>query len=100
MLYFSKIKILAIYIIIIFLATCAALNLINNKEIDIVYIALPHNFHFEWINKCIDSKKNIQWAATKNPININFIIVIRFNLYCILNKKLNINNPKREMSIL
>ena len=32
MLYFSKIKILTIYIIIIFLATCAALNLINNKE--------------------------------------------------------------------
>jgi len=31
-LYFSKIKILTIYIIIIFLATCAALNLINNKE--------------------------------------------------------------------
>ena len=32
-------------------------DLIKNKEIDIVYIALPHNFHFEWINKCIDLKK-------------------------------------------
>ena len=32
MLYFSKIKILTIYIIIFFLATCAALNLIDNKE--------------------------------------------------------------------
>ena len=32
MLYFSKIKILIIYLIIFFLATCAAVNLINNKE--------------------------------------------------------------------
>ena len=32
MLYFSKIKILIIYLIIFFLATCAAINLIDNKE--------------------------------------------------------------------
>jgi len=31
-LYFSKIKILIIYLIIFFLATCAAINLIDNKE--------------------------------------------------------------------
>ena len=32
MLYFSKIKILIIYLIIFFLTVCAVLNLVNNKE--------------------------------------------------------------------
>jgi len=34
-------------------------DLISCDEIDIIYIALPHSLHFEWIMKCIDSKKNI-----------------------------------------
>ena len=29
-----------------------------NNEVDIVYIALPHNLHFEWIMNCINEKKN------------------------------------------
>ena len=34
-------------------------DLINCDEIDIIYIALPHSFHFEWIIKAIKSKKKI-----------------------------------------
>ena len=33
--------------------------LINCKDIDIVYIALPNSFHFFWINECIRNNKNI-----------------------------------------
>ena len=58
-------------------------DLIKNKEIDIVYIALPHNFHFEWINKCIDFKKNI---LTEKPATINLSQIE------IINQKLNKNN--------
>ena len=58
-------------------------DLIKNKEIDIVYIALPHNFHFEWINKCIDLKKNI---LSEKPATINLSQIK------IINQKLNKNN--------
>ena len=34
-------------------------EMLLNKKIDIVYIALPHNLHFEWIVKCINNKKNV-----------------------------------------
>ena len=34
-------------------------DLIACDKIDIVYIALPHNFHFEWIMKCIESNKKV-----------------------------------------
>ena len=34
-------------------------KLINNKNIDIVYIALPNSFHDDWILKALDLKKNI-----------------------------------------
>ena len=58
-------------------------DLIKNKEIDIVYIALPHNFHFEWINKCIDLKKNI---LSEKPATINLSQIK------IINQKLTKNN--------
>ena len=58
-------------------------DLIKNKEIDIVYIALPHNFHFDWINKCIDLKKNI---LSEKPATINLSQIK------IINQKLNKNN--------
>ena len=44
-------------------------DLINSSEIDIIYIALPNSYHYEWINKCIDSKKNI---LVEKPITENF----------------------------
>ena len=34
-------------------------DLIKCDDIDIVYIALPNNLHFEWILKCIEKNKNI-----------------------------------------
>tara|TARA_Y100000591_G_scaffold333189_1_gene374463 strand:+ start:265 stop:1293 length:1029 start_codon:yes stop_codon:yes gene_type:complete len=51
-----------------------------NNEVDIVYIALPHNFHFEWIMKCISLKKNI---LTEKPATINYeqMTKINENLY-------------------
>ena len=34
-------------------------EMLLNEKIDIVYIALPNNLHFEWIVKCINNKKNV-----------------------------------------
>jgi len=34
-------------------------KLLENEDIDIVYIALPNAFHFEWILKVIEKNKNI-----------------------------------------
>ena len=34
-------------------------SLLENPEIDTIYIALPNNLHFEAMNKAIDYKKNI-----------------------------------------
>tara|TARA_B100000035_G_scaffold83500_1_gene70093 strand:- start:271 stop:1302 length:1032 start_codon:yes stop_codon:yes gene_type:complete len=43
-------------------------KLLLNDSVDIIYIALPHAFHFEWIIKCINNKKNI---LTEKPATIN-----------------------------
>ena len=32
-------------------------SILNNKNIDIFYIALPNNLHFEWVLKAIEKKK-------------------------------------------
>ena len=34
-------------------------DLIKCEDVDIVYITLPNNLHFQWILKCIEAKKNI-----------------------------------------
>jgi len=34
-------------------------KLLDNDNLDIIYIALPNSFHFEWILKGIEKKKNI-----------------------------------------
>ncbi len=44
-------------------------DLLNCDKIDIIYIALPHSFHFEWVVKCIESNKNI---LVEKPATINF----------------------------
>ena len=54
-------------------------DLINCKEIDIIYIALPHNFHFTWIINCLEQNKNVlveKPATTKleEMQNINRIV--------------------------
>ncbi len=47
-----------------------------NNEVDIVYIALPHNLHFEWIMNCIHEKKNI---LTEKPATINLQEINKIN---------------------
>ena len=44
-------------------------DLIKSSEIDIVYIALPNSYHYEWIDKCIDYRKHI---LVEKPITENF----------------------------
>ncbi len=51
-------------------------DLINCDEIDVIYIALPHSFHFEWIMKCIDSNKNI---LVEKPATINLDEIKKVN---------------------
>ena len=34
-------------------------SILDNKNIDIFYIALPNSLHFEWVLKAIEKKKNI-----------------------------------------
>lgn len=51
-------------------------QLINCEEIDIIYIALPHSFHFEWIMKCIQLNKNI---LVEKPATINFTEIKKVN---------------------
>ena len=43
-------------------------ELIDSKNIDAIYIALPHNFHFEWILKSLKSNKNV---LTEKPATVN-----------------------------
>ena len=34
-------------------------DLLKCKDVDIVYIALPNNLHYEWVDKCIEKNKKI-----------------------------------------
>ena len=43
-------------------------QILLNNEVDIIYVALPNNLHFEWIMQCIDKKKNV---LTEKPATIN-----------------------------
>jgi len=49
--------------------------LLENKEIDIIYIALPTSFHKEWIIRCIDRGKRVlvEKPATMNASEIEEI---------------------------
>jgi len=44
-------------------------ELLNCKDIEIVYIALPNSLHYEWILKCINYKKKI---LVEKPATLNF----------------------------
>jgi len=44
-------------------------DLINCKEIDIIYISLPNSLHYEWILKCLDKDKKI---LVEKPATVNF----------------------------
>jgi len=51
-------------------------DLINCTDIDIVYIALPHCFHYKWIVNCIEAKKNI---LCEKPATINLAEIRKIN---------------------
>ena len=44
-------------------------KLLSCNDVDIVYIALPHSLHYEWIVKCIEKGKKI---LVEKPATINF----------------------------
>ena len=44
-------------------------DLINCKEVDIIYIALPNSLHFHWIKKCIENNKN---TLVEKPATLNY----------------------------
>ena len=44
-------------------------KLLNNKIVDIVYIALPNSLHYEWVRKSLEFKKHI---LVEKPAFINF----------------------------
>ena len=47
-------------------------NLLENSNIDIIYIALPTSFHHEWISKCLEKGKKVlvEKPATMNSSEI------------------------------
>ena len=44
-------------------------SLLECKDLDIIYIALPHSLHYEWVIKSIEKGKNI---LVEKPATINF----------------------------
>ena len=58
-------------------------ELISCEDIDIIYIALPHNLHFKWIIKCIEHNKNI---LVEKPATVDL------NEMKIVNEKLKNSN--------
>jgi len=51
-------------------------DLINCNEVDIIYIALPHSLHFEWIVNCLNANKNV---LTEKPATINLSEIKKIN---------------------
>ena len=45
-------------------------SLLECKDLDMVYIALPHSFHHEWVIKSIKKEKNI---LVEKPATVNFL---------------------------
>ena len=46
-------------------------ELLEDKDIDIVYIAVPHNFHFDIIKKALDNNKHMKRDICKFLIILN-----------------------------
>ncbi len=51
-------------------------DILANKNIDIIYIALPHSFHYEWIIKSLNHNKNV---LTEKPATINLDEIKKIN---------------------
>ena len=57
-------------------------DLISCSDIDVIYIALPHNLHFQWIVKCLEKNKKV---LTEKPATSSLEDMRTINK--ILNKK-------------
>ena len=44
-------------------------DLLNCKDIDIIYISLPNSYHYEWILKSIEKNKKV---LVEKPATLNF----------------------------
>ena len=51
-------------------------DLITCNKIDIIYIALPHNFHFKWIMKCLENNKKV---LTEKPATTSLADMKKIN---------------------
>ena len=45
-------------------------SLLECKDLDIIYIALPHSLHHEWVIKSIEKGKNV---LVEKPATVNFL---------------------------
>ena len=60
-------------------------DLLNSKEVEAVYIALPNSFHYYWVINCIKKSKKI---LVEKPATINFVAII---------KTYDIGNPNKDI---
>lgn len=44
-------------------------DILNCKEVDVIYIALPNSLHYDWIIKSVQNKKNV---LVEKPATVNF----------------------------
>ena len=44
-------------------------DLLNCKDVDIIYISLPNSYHYEWILKSIEKNKKV---LVEKPATLNF----------------------------
>ena len=58
-------------------------SLIDCDKVDAIYIALPHNYHYEWILKCLESNKSV---LTEKPATVNLNQINEINNYLDKNK--------------
>lgn len=43
-------------------------QILEDDQVDVVYIALPHNFHYEWSKKCLENGKAV---LCEKPVTVN-----------------------------
>ena len=58
-------------------------NLLKSNNIDIIYIALPTSFHYEWINKCLEKGKKV---LVEKPATMNSSEIIEIKKITLIKK--------------
>ena len=76
-------------------------DLINSKEIDIVYLALPTFLHKKWIIECLKKNKKIlvEKPATINCEEITEVITKYNNYHCITEGFMYLFHPQIKKTI-